>query len=129
MPPIFYDSIACLLHKHFNSKHFSSIFSSLKTLIKIAGKNSCITKILEKVLKSLKPHAHTHTFIPKYFSKKSTKTPLGGQIQIIWLNKSFFRPRCSKASLVENIGCGENGETRNRDTRKAQIRIHLQLAI
>ena len=59
MPPIFYDSIACLLHKHFNSKHFSSIFSSLKTLINIARKNSCITKILEKVLKSLKPHAHT----------------------------------------------------------------------
>ena len=45
------------------------------------------------------------------------------------MNESFFTLRCSKTSLVENTGCGQNGETRNRDTRKAQIRIHLQLAI
>ena len=41
------------------------------------------------------------TFIPKYFSKKSTKTPFGGHFVIIWLNGSFFMMRCSKSSLIE----------------------------
>ena len=59
---------------------------------------------------------HLPAFIPKHFSSKSTETPFGCYFLIIWLNESFFMPRCSNSSLVEKNGYRVNGETRNGDS-------------
>ena len=84
-----------------------------------------VTKIHKKFPKNSKPHVHTllhkQAFMLKYFPNKLTKTPFDGYFLIIWFNGPFSMLKCSKTSLVEKTGYRENGETRNRCSRKGQI--------
>ena len=111
-PPIFYHSLACTRKHPIITVNTSYQFN--KSSCK-AHRITTVTYNENKFGQFIVPKHHknpqklsqtfkitqTKHFVPKHFSNKLTKTPLGGYLRIIWLNAYIFMLSCSETSLIK----------------------------